>query len=159
MNQKHLVRLDFLIKSKLLSMMNYILPVRVYLEDTDAQGLVYNASYLRFFERARTEWLREHGIDHPKLRESAGVSLVLSEIKVSFRMPAQLDNVLHVSAELMKVSSVRFVFNQSARRESPDGEILCQAVAEVACVDALTGRPKRMPSGLVADLRINKPEV
>jgi acyl-CoA thioester hydrolase len=158
-NQKHLVRLDFLIKNKLLSMMNYVLPVRVYLEDTDAQGLVYNASYLRFFERARTEWLREHGIDHPKLRESAGVSLVLSEIKVSFRMPAQLDNVLHVSAELMKVSSVRFVFNQSARRESPDGEILCQAVAEVACVDALTGRPKRMPSGFVADLRINEPKV
>ena len=63
MNQKNLVRLDFLIKNKLLSMMNYILPVRVYLEDTDAQGLVYNASYLRFFERARTEWLREHGVD------------------------------------------------------------------------------------------------
>lgn len=159
MNQKHLARPDFLIKSKLLRMMNYILPVRVYLEDTDAQGLVYNASYLRFFERARTEWLREHGIDHLMLRDSEGVSLVLSEIKVSFRMPAQLDNVLHVSAELIKVSSVRFVFNQSARRESPDGEILCQAVAEVACVDALTGRPKRLPSGLVTDLRINEPEV
>ena len=59
-------------------MMSFILPVRVYLEDTDAQGLVYNASYFRFFERARTEWLRVQGIDHVNLRESAGVSLVLT---------------------------------------------------------------------------------
>ena len=57
--------------------MNFVLPVRVYLEDTDAQGVVYNASYFRFFERARTEWLRVKGIDHNQLREAAGILLVL----------------------------------------------------------------------------------
>ena len=139
-------------------MMSFILPVRVYLEDTDAQGVVYNASYFRFFERARTEWLRVQGIDHNSLRETAGISLVLSEIEASFRVPAQLDDLLHVSAELAKVSAVRFIFKQSARRESPDGELVCQAVAEVACVHTETGKPQRLPSDLVADLRINEPE-
>lgn len=139
-------------------MMSFILPVRVYLEDTDAQGVVYNASYFRFFERARTEWLRVQGIDHNSLRELAGISLVLSEIEANFRVSARLDDMLHVSAELAKVSAVRFIFNQSARRESPDGELLCKAVAEVACVDAETGKPQRLPPDLVADLRINEPE-
>jgi len=139
-------------------MMSFILPVRVYLEDTDAQGVVYNASYFRFFERARTEWLRVQGIDHRTLRESAGISLVLSGIEASFRVPAQLDDLLHVSAELARLSGVRFIFNQSARRESPDGELLCRAVAEVACVNAETGKPRRLPSELIADLRINEPE-
>jgi acyl-CoA thioesterase FadM len=66
--------------------------------------------------------------------------------------------MLHVSAELIKVSSVRFVFKQSARRESPDGEVLCQAIAEVACVDTRTGKPKRLPSDLIANLKIKEPE-
>ena len=140
-------------------MVSFILPVRVYLEDTDAQGLVYNASYFRFFERARTEWLRVQGIDHVSLRESAGVSLVLTGIEASFRVPAYLDDQLHVSAELAKVSGVRFVFNQSARRESPEGELLCWAVAQVACVHVETGKPRRLPRDLVADLKINEPEV
>ena len=140
-------------------MMSFILPVRVYLEDTDAQGLVYNASYFRFFERARTEWLRVQGIDHVNLRESAGVSRVLTGIEASFRVPARLDDQLHVSAELARVSGVRFIFNQSARRESPDGELLCGAVAQVASVDVETGKPRRLPRNLVADLKINEPEV
>ena len=139
--------------------MSFILPVRVYLEDTDAQGLVYNASYFRFFERARTEWLRVQGIDHVNLRESAGVSLVLTGIEASFRGPARLDDQLHVSAELARVSGVRFIFNQSARRESPDGELLCWAIAQVASVDVETGKPRRLPRNLVADLKINEPEV
>ena len=140
-------------------MMSFILPVRVYLEDTDAQGLVYNASYFRFFERARTEWLRVQGIDHVSLRESAEVSLVLTGIEASFRVPAYLDDQLHVSAELARVSGVRFIFNQSARRESPDGELLCRAVAQVASVHVATGKPQRLPRDLVADLKINEPEV
>ncbi len=138
-------------------MMSFILPTRVYLEDTDAQGVVYNASYFRFFERARTEWLRVQGIDHNHLREVAGIVLVLAGIEASFQVPARLDDMLHVSAELAEVSGVRFVFNQSVHRDSPDGELLCQGVAIVACVDAETGKPKRLPEELVADLSINEP--
>ena len=71
-------------------MTKYVLPVRVYLEDTDAQGVVYNASYFRFMERARTECLRAQGIDHDQLREEHGVVLVLASIAARFRAPARL---------------------------------------------------------------------
>jgi Thioesterase-like superfamily len=70
-------------------MKELVLPVRVYLEDTDAQGVVYNASYFRFMERARTEWLRAQGVDHDELRETHGVMLVLAAIEAQFRAPAQ----------------------------------------------------------------------
>ena len=140
-------------------MMSFILPVRVYLEDTDAQGLVYNASYFRVFERARTEWLRVQGIDHVNLRESAGVSLVLTGIEASFRVPARLDDQLHVSAELARVSGVHFIIKHIARRQYPKKKLLCGAVAQVASVDVETGKPRRLPRNLVADLKINEPEV
>jgi tol-pal system-associated acyl-CoA thioesterase len=79
-------------------MTNYVLPVRVYLEDTDAQGVVYNASYFRFMERARTECLRAQGIDHDRLREEHGVMLVLASIEARFRAPARLSDMLYVSS-------------------------------------------------------------
>lgn len=123
------------------------MPVRVYLEDTDAQGVVYNASYVRFFERARTEWLRSRGIDHNELRESANIALVLSRIDVRFRAPAKLDDMLEVSAEVTELSAVRFVFEQSVRRAASDGgEALCLARAEVACVDSRNGKLRRLPA-------------
>ena len=124
----------------------FTLPVRVYLEDTDAQGVVYNASYFRFFERARTEWLRSRGIDHNELRETANLSLVLSRIEVRFRVPAKLDDMLEVSAEVTELSAVRFVFEQSIQRTPGDGEVLCLAQAEVACVDSRNGKPRRLPA-------------
>ena len=129
-----------------------ILPVRVYLEDTDAQGVVYNASYIRFFERARTEWLRSRGIDHNDLRKNTNLMLVLSSIEARFRVPAKLDDMLQVSARVAEVSAVRFLFNQDIRRETTDGELLCDGVAQVACVDTRTGRPRRLPEYVIADL-------
>lgn len=138
-------------------MMSFILPARVYLEDTDAQGVVYNASYFRFLERARTEWLRVQGIDHNQLQEEAGIMLVLAGIDAKFERPGRLDDMLHVRAALAEVTRVRFVFQQDVRRESPEGEVLCRAVATVACVSAHSGKPQRMPADLLADLRINEP--
>ena len=129
-----------------------ILPVRVYLEDTDAQGVVYNASYIRFFERARTEWLRSRGINHNDLRKNTNLMLVLSSIEARFRVPAKLDDMLQVSARVAEVSAVRFLFNQDIRRETTDGELLCDGVAQVACVDTRTGRPRRLPEYVIADL-------
>ena len=124
----------------------FTLPVRVYLEDTDAQGVVYNASYFRFFERARTEWLRSRGIDHNELRDKANLSLVLSRIEVRFRAPAKLDDMLEVSAEVTELSAVRFVFEQRIHRTPGGGEVLCLAQAEVACVDSRNGKPRRLPA-------------
>ncbi len=129
-------------------MKSFVLPIRVYLEDTDAQGVVYNASYFRFMERARTEWLRSHGADHDRLREEHGIALVLASIAAKFRTPARLSDVLYVSAEMVEASGARVVFEQAVRRGGEHGELICEGRAEVACMDAVEGRPRRIPTTL-----------
>jgi tol-pal system-associated acyl-CoA thioesterase len=125
-------------------------PVRVYLEDTDAQGVVYNASYFRFMERARTEWLRERGIDHNEARERHGVLFVLTNIEARFHAPARLGDLLTVTAAVVEARGARVVFAQSIRRA--DGEVVCSGQAEVACVDG-AGKPQRWPATLLRELR------
>lgn len=133
-------------------MSQFSLPVRVYLEDTDAQGVVYNASYFRFLERARTEWLREHGIDHNDMRKEEGILLILVGTEVKFVKPARLDDMLYVTVELSELKGARFVFEQSVRRSAPDGETLCRGVAEVACMDIEEHKPRRVPAALMSEL-------
>ena len=132
-------------------MTKYVLPVRVYLEDTDAQGVVYNASYFRFMERARTECLRACGIDHDRLREAHGVVLVLSAINARFRAPARLSDMLYVSADVEDARGARMRFAQRVRRERPDGDLVCEGSAEVACMD-VRGKPRRIPEALISEL-------
>jgi tol-pal system-associated acyl-CoA thioesterase len=133
-------------------MTKYVLPVRVYLEDTDAQGVVYNASYFRFMERARTECLRAQGIDHERLRAEHGVMLVLASIEARFRAPARLSDMLYVSAVVDETRGARMRFSQQVRRHAPDGEVVCEGAAEVACLDASGGRPRRFPEALMSEL-------
>jgi acyl-CoA thioester hydrolase len=114
-------------------MRELVLPVRVYLEDTDAQGVVYNASYFRFMERARTEWLRARGVDHDELRDEHGVVLV--------------------RAAIAEAHGARILFSQDIRRGEPNGELVCEGTAEVACVDSEAGRPRRLPEILVSELQ------
>ena len=132
-------------------MTKYVLPVRVYLEDTDAQGVVYNASYFRFMERARTECLRAQGIDHAQLREEHGVMLVLASIQARFRAPARLSDMLYVSADVAEARGARMFFTQNVRRNDPAGDLVCEGAAEVACMDA-RGRPRRIPKLLMSEL-------
>ena len=134
-------------------MSRFVLPVRVYLEDTDAQGVVYNASYFRYLERARTEWLRAHGVEHNRVREREGVIFVLVGTEVRFTRPARLDDMLYVTAELAKLKGARVILDQSVHRGSPDGELVCRGVAEVACLDPEQLRPRRVPAVLVNALR------
>jgi tol-pal system-associated acyl-CoA thioesterase len=133
-------------------MSDFVLAVRVYLEDTDAQGVVYNASYFRFMERARTEWLRARGIDHDDLREEHGVLLVLAGIEARFRSPARLSDLLYVSAEVADARGARVRFTQRVSRAEPGGEVVCEGWADVACVDARDGRPRRFPAALMSEL-------
>lgn len=135
-------------------MASFVLQVRVYLEDTDAQGVVYNASYFRFLERARTEWLRAAGVEHNRLRDEQGVALVLVGTQVKFRQPATLDDQLFVRADLARVTGARFVFEQDIRRDSPEGLVLCDGIAEVACMDARKRKPRRVPGPLMNELSI-----
>ena len=97
---------------------------------------MYNASYFRFMERARTEWLRAQGIDHDELREEHGVVLVLASIEARFRAPARLSDMLYVSASVAEAHGARMRFAQNVRRAEPDGEVVCEGFAEVACMDA-----------------------
>lgn len=131
----------------------FSMPVRVYLEDTDSQGYVYNASYIRFMERARTECLRAVGIDHDDCRESWGVQFVLARIEASFMAPSRLSDMLSVSADVAEIRGARMVFEQPVRRGTPDGELVCNGIAEVACMDAATRRPRRFPDAFINEWR------
>jgi acyl-CoA thioester hydrolase len=121
------------------------------LEDTDAQGVVYNASYFRFMERARTECLRERGIDHDRLREEHGVVLVLAAIEARFLKPARLSDVLYVTATVDETRGARMRFTQQVHRNDPAGDVIVEGVAEVACMDALAGKPRRFPQALIQE--------
>jgi acyl-CoA thioester hydrolase len=118
-------------------------PIRVYYESTDAGGVVYHAEYLRFFERARTEWLRSLGFEQPELRTSEGVIFVVRSMHIKYLQPARFNELLEVSSKLVELGRSRFVFEQTLLR---DTEILNQAKVEVACVADATFRPTALPA-------------
>ncbi|HEY5667067.1 MAG TPA: YbgC/FadM family acyl-CoA thioesterase [Gammaproteobacteria bacterium] len=119
--------------------------VRVYLEDTDAQGVVYNASYFRFMERARTDWLRVRGFDHSTFADTLGLAVVLASIEAKFIGPGRLGEVLAVSADLTELKGARAWFSQEIRRESSAGELIAEGRAEIACIDLAGKRARRWP--------------
>jgi len=123
----------------------YSFPVRVYFENTDAGGVVYHAEYLKFMERARTEWLRHLGHDHQALAKSHRVVFVVTAIAVDYLKPARLDDTLAVSARLESLGKVRCVFAQEIRRED---ELLVTARVTVACVGSESMRPTEIPEAL-----------
>ena len=125
-------------------------PVRVYWEDTDAGGVVYHASYLRFFERARTEWLRAHGIDQSTVRERFRVVFVVRDIAIEFQAPAKLDDELDVLIDAVELRSASMSFAQRILRRC-DGAVLTSARVRAACVSAADFRPQRIPEALFTE--------
>jgi tol-pal system-associated acyl-CoA thioesterase len=123
----------------------YSFPVRVYFENTDAGGVVYHGEYLKFMERARTEWLRHLGYDHQVLARDHKVIFVVSAIAVDFMKPARLDDNLAVSVRLESLGRVRCVFEQEIRRED---EVLVKARVTVACLVNDSFKPAEIPAGL-----------
>ena len=123
-------------------------PVRVYYEDTDAQGVVYYANYFRFLERARTEWLRSLGVDMVALMAKERRIFVVTEVQVKFLTPARLNDQLIVSARLTNLSRVSFDIEQNIYRDTIDGEKLIGGTVKAAYLDADTMRPKRLPPSL-----------
>ena len=119
--------------------------VRVYYEDTDAQGVVYYANYFRFMERARTEWLEALGIDHISLMNESNRILVVSEANAKFLRPASLGDTLVVTARLKQLGRVTFDIEQNIYRSSVDGELLIQGGVTAAFLEADTMKPKRIP--------------
>ena len=124
-------------------------PVRVYWEDTDAGGIVFYANYLKFFERARTEWLRSLGIAQSRVREQAGGIFIVSETTVRYLAPARLDDELLVTAELKNVGKASLIIGQQARR----GDVLlAEGTIRIGWVDDKTLRPGRIPPAILGVL-------
>ena len=128
-----------------------ITEIRVYYEDTDAGGVVFYANYLKYLERARTEWLRSRGVEQRLLAEEADVVFAVVEVSLRYRRPARLDDLLAVSAEVNDISRSRVVFEQEVRR-AEDGELLVSGQVEVACLSASGFRARRIPDDLMRTL-------
>jgi acyl-CoA thioester hydrolase len=133
--------------------MSYAFDIRVYWEDTDAGGIVFYANYLKFFERARTEWLRSLGIGQQALREETGGMFVVSETSVKYHRPAVLDDRLHVTAGLLESGRASLLIGQSAWREEPGPRtLLCEGSIRIGWVDATTLKPARIPASILERL-------
>ena len=133
-------------------------PVRVYWEDTDAGGIVFYANYLKFFERARTEWLRSLGIGQQALREATGGIFVVTDATLKYHRPARLDDALTVTARLTEVgrASITIVQQAISNPETlPGGGALihCEGSIRIGWVDAATLKPARLPPHVLEALK------
>jgi acyl-CoA thioester hydrolase len=127
-------------------------PVRVYFEDTDAGGIVYYANYLKFMERARTEWLRTLGFEQDRLREEAGILLAVSRVAVNYVRPARFNERLLASVRLLKLRRASMSLAQEVSRES--GEVVCTGLVRIASLDAASLRPRAMPAAMVKEIDV-----
>ena len=123
-------------------------PVRVYYEDTDRGGVVYYANYLRFFERARSEWLRSLGVNQERMAADEGLGFVVARAEIDFRAGARLDDLLTVTVRPVEVKRAYVWLEQEARRA--DGQVCAAARIQAACVRHRDMRPQPLPEALVA---------
>lgn len=135
--------------------MSFALPIRVYWEDTDAGGIVFYANYLKFMERARTEWLRAAGIEQRRLHQDSGGLFVVSETTLKYHRPAHLDDQLVVTADLQQMGTASMTIGQRVLLKSAQNDgapasslmpLLCEGTIRIGWVDAATLRPTRMPT-------------
>ena len=124
--------------------------VRVYYEDTDTGGVVYYANYLKFFERARTEWLRSAGYEQQVLAAEDGIQFVVARIECDYKRPARLDDVIELDVRVAHAGRASIVFEQTARRGT---EVLATARIRAGCVDTRTLAPKAMPKPMLEAMK------
>lgn len=142
--------------------MAFQFPVRIYWEDTDAGGIVFYANYLKFFERARTEWLRTFGLSQQALKTgtadigaangTGGGMFVVTEVSLRYLCPARLDDQLVVSAAVQQAGRASLLLAQQARLQDASQQLLCEGQVRLGWVDALTLRPARIPPALLEKL-------
>jgi len=126
-----------------------LLTVRVYIEDTDAGGVVFYANYLKFLERARTEWLRRLGVDQTTLLNEEQRLFVVKQLDIQYQRPARLDDLICVRSVLTKVGQASLQFHQTASLgEDSEQTLLCTSTVTVCCVDAATFKPAGLPEFL-----------
>lgn len=131
---------------------HFVHTLRVYWEDTDAGGVVFYANYLKYFERARTEWLRSYGFEQESLRTHEGLLFVVTQAGARYRAPARLDDLLEISVHLEHRGQASLAIAQQAvrpaRGEAP-ATLLAEGTIRIGCVDAGTFRPRRIPSHIL----------
>ena len=132
----------------------FVFPIRIYWEDTDAGGIVFYANYLKFFERARTEWLRSLGIQQHALKEESGGMFVVSETQIKYFSPARLDDLLEVTALTAEAGRASLVLAQQAWL-TIDGErkLLAEGTIRIGWVDSNTLKPGRIPAAILEALQ------
>ena len=145
----------------------FSIPIRVYYEDTDAGGVVYYANYLRFMERARTEWLRHLGFEQDELARDSGVLFAVRSVKLEFLKPARFNELLVATAEVHERGRASLTFRQQIRRGAesangtslsrgprlgPIGDILCEGEIRVACLGAESFAPCPIPPTILSRL-------
>ncbi len=126
-------------------------PVRVYYEDTDSGGVVYYANYLRFMERARTEWLRDLGFEQDRLRAELGILFAVRSASLEFLSPARFNDRLEVSVRLIEKRRASLAFHQAVHRVG-EPDPLCTARVRLACLDAEGFRPRAIPSAILGEI-------
>ncbi|MEN8108689.1 MAG: tol-pal system-associated acyl-CoA thioesterase [Pseudomonadota bacterium] len=127
-------------------------PVRVYYEDTDTGGVVYYANYLRFMERARTEWLRTLGIEQDALIHDEGILFAVKSVSLEYRRPARFNDLLLVSVQLAERRRASLVFDQAIQRAGDDGGPLCSGSVRIACLTVDTLAPQPIPAQILKEI-------
>ena len=134
----------------------FILPIRVYYEDTDAGGVVYHSNYLKFFERCRTEWLRQLGYEMDELAKTDNIMFVVRALNCDYLRPAKFNDELFVSAEIIETGRTSIIFEQKVMRadnNKVDCEILAKGNVTVVVVDTNKFKPKRMPKQILESIK------
>ena len=126
--------------------------VRVYYEDTDSGGVVYYANYLRFMERARTEWLRSFGVQQDTLAQQDGLIFAVRSIQLEYVKPAKFNDLLDVSVEISKSGKASMTFEQSIRQAGGQKQLLCTGSVKIACLDSETFKPQAIPQKISREI-------
>jgi acyl-CoA thioester hydrolase len=133
-------------------MNHFIWPLRVYYEDTDNTGVVYYANYLKFMERARTEWLRALGFEQNALKDNERVLFVVRSIALDYHHPARFNDMLEVRSRLHQVRGASLIFEQMILRPEKPDESLCSGWIRVACVDVDSFKPRPIPKIVLMEI-------
>jgi acyl-CoA thioester hydrolase len=131
-------------------MVNFEWPIRIYYEDTDSGGVVYHSNYLKFMERARTEWLRGLGFEQDQLKDEHNCIFAVHSMQLNFRRPARFNDQIVVISTVTKVSGASFEFDQKIVRND---ELLCDAIVKIACLDASRFRAISIPSFILTEIQ------
>ena len=134
-------------------MLQHIYSIRIYYEDTDLGGVVYHSNYLKFFERARTEMLREHGYELSDLLSRHNMQFVVHSAELEYLRPARLDQLLYIVTKVTEVRSASIRYNQNAYLEAENGILSCRANIRLACLDR-DQRPRGLPDILSMEKKL-----